>query len=572
MPTVPVLSALTELLSGSVTEEFKKLLKPSMLVASAVFLTLNLVLILPVLRALGAGPVVALDQLSTAWQIALGTLLLFALAYVLNSLGGAFLALTSGACLRDSPIVGELLRKLQKRTYTRLCRTVKEGSTGQEGALATQRLAIEFPDEDALAPTRLGNVLAGTSAYIKNRYGVQLSTIWPFMDIVLQKEDTTLRDQLNENRDALIFLATLSSLLGIVAVELALVNLAASRPWQALWALAIVAVAYLTYGAGILKARAWGTDVCTAFELYLDKVGEKLSLVALEKTKWKDARDRWQGVSKWLAYGGSALTWPGYGTLAKAVEPTDGSWYPKPATPATTSLQYPDTVTVKRVLETEDFCTALVDSEKKAEKKTWAYNQVFNYCYAISNPETGEHARPADGVYLVVTDPRVLGKPQTTPGDLIHPLNYYGTPQTPPKDTICALPQPNPKEHSLLWYIGRVAPASCRLLRYETTVLRAKVTVEQGKIEVAKISASAPDKRLRIDFKLESNDDSAGNAKIKIVLLHGEKLVRAALLKPTNGDWEHVPLRVCSLEDAGGGTLTLPVPTTETFVILVYWK
>jgi hypothetical protein len=159
MPTVPVLSALTELLSGAVTEEFKKLFKPSALVASAVFLTLNLVLILPVLRALGIGPVIALDQLSTAWQIVLGTLLLFALAYVLSSLGGAFLALMSGASLRDSPVIGWLLRELQSRTYERL--EGREGTSGQEGVLARHRLALEFPDKDALAPTRLGKSSAG---------------------------------------------------------------------------------------------------------------------------------------------------------------------------------------------------------------------------------------------------------------------------------------------------------------------------------------------------------------------------------------------------------------------------
>ncbi len=107
MPTIPVLSAFTELISGYVTEEFKKLLKPSALVTSAVFLALNLVVILPPLRAVGFRPVVALERLSTAWQVALGTLLLFALAYVTNSLGASFLSLASGTAFRGSPIVGQ---------------------------------------------------------------------------------------------------------------------------------------------------------------------------------------------------------------------------------------------------------------------------------------------------------------------------------------------------------------------------------------------------------------------------------------------------------------------------------
>jgi hypothetical protein len=563
----PVLSSLTELITGAVTEDFKKLFKPSALVAAGIFLALNLVVILPPLREVGFGPVVALERLSTAWQAALGTLLLFALAYVINSLGGPFLSLASGTAFRDSPIVGNLLLWLQRRTYDRLRKTARSGRTRQEKVLAIQRLAVEFPSEgsveftrkNALAPTRLGNVLASTSAYTWNKYGAHLGTLWPYMDIVLKQEDSGLRDQLNENRDALTFLATLSGVLSLVAIELAVVYLRV-EPWKSLWALAILAVAYAVYNAAVQKGKAWGSDVRTAFELYLDKVAERLDLQVQEKTKWEEAKERWEGVSRWLAYGGMDLTWHKGKSLAQLVAP-EASWYKEPAGADQAQLHHPDTVTVERGIEAVEMCTQRVGTSQ-----TWHYAQVADYLYTITNEETGEHARVADAVYLLVSDSRLLSVPkQKIMGDLTVPAPY-GVPQEPPIVTIIAKKLRSDKPYSLLWYIGRVAPRSGRALQYTITNVKAKIEIRvDSGFEVQDVSQPSA-KCLLIMIK--KSNAGQGKLTVDIDLPYGEQLSGAEVMDRVKGEGKLAKTTqqgtLCQVE--------FDIPSADLFDLSIWWK
>ena len=111
---IPALASLTNLLGGAVVGDFRKPFKPSDLIAAAVFLALNLVLVLPALRSAGVSVIVALEQLSSVWRLALGALFFVTLAYILNSLGPAFLTLASGAAIKDSPIIGWGMKELQE--------------------------------------------------------------------------------------------------------------------------------------------------------------------------------------------------------------------------------------------------------------------------------------------------------------------------------------------------------------------------------------------------------------------------------------------------------------------------
>ena len=124
---IPALASLTSLLSGAVAGDFRNLFKPSDLIAAAVFLALNLVLVLPALRNAGVSVVVAPEQLSTVWRLALGALFFVTLAYILNSLGPAFLTLASGAVIKDSPIIGWGMKELQKWHYKYLRDDVLKG-------------------------------------------------------------------------------------------------------------------------------------------------------------------------------------------------------------------------------------------------------------------------------------------------------------------------------------------------------------------------------------------------------------------------------------------------------------
>jgi hypothetical protein len=106
MISLPVFSSLVSLLSQSVSEPIKKLFKPASMVAAAIFVVINLLLVLPPLRDYGFAAIIAIETLPTAWQILLGTIVLFALAYVIGSLGGVFLNFLNGDAFRESDLGG----------------------------------------------------------------------------------------------------------------------------------------------------------------------------------------------------------------------------------------------------------------------------------------------------------------------------------------------------------------------------------------------------------------------------------------------------------------------------------
>jgi hypothetical protein len=479
MLSLPVLSSLTELLTGTVTDEFKKLIQPASLVAAAIFMALNLVLIFPPLIAHRIAPAVALEALPAAWQIALGTLTLFALGYLINSLGGFFLDVLNGNAFRKSPLVYAWLRECQKRVFTNLQKKLNPPESGaepdsNEQARAAYQLAYEFPREETeLAPTSLGNILLSGSSYIWHQYGVHLDTIWSAMSLVL-KEDEELSKRLREGRDALTFLASLMVLLLVVAIELVVVGSVLLQPLHAILGVpAILLAAYAVYRAAAHKAMAWSRDVRTAFDLYLDAVAEgKLKLKPLPLQKFEDRKDRWKAVSRWLAYGATDLT-----PFPSASQVKD--WYPAvPPDPPVFEVQHPPTVSVEKQ------CMPRRCSSKDLDNPDtkWYFGQIADYLFFVTNTESGEHALPAVGIGLLVTDSR-LSVEQKIEGKL--DVGCSSQAKNKGSSTITAKWHPS-KPPALFWSLGDIPARStctlCYTARHEDEVI---VEVKQAKGEQA---------------------------------------------------------------------------------------
>jgi hypothetical protein len=79
---ISTLSALTEQIAGTVGDEFRKLIQPQSLVASAIFIALNLTLVLPELVNQGFTVAVTFANLPTTWQTVVGALTLVILTIV----------------------------------------------------------------------------------------------------------------------------------------------------------------------------------------------------------------------------------------------------------------------------------------------------------------------------------------------------------------------------------------------------------------------------------------------------------------------------------------------------------
>ena len=479
MSIFPVLSSLTEVLGNTITDDFKKLIKPGPLVAAAIFLALNQLLILPVLHQHNVAAVLAFESLSTTWQVALGTFILFILSYLLNAAGSVMVNLASGQSIYDTWL-GRKGVDRQKRLYEALAAQLKEyaekGEAETEAARATQRLATDFPEPAALAPTQLGNILANPASYTWNQYGVHLDTIWPVMETALRSENPELQKDIAARVETLIFLTGLTGVFALVGMEIFLVRLWLGPLWHLLWLPLLALFGYIVYQTTIPQARAWARDMRLAFDLHLDAAAGKLKLRSLDafndlqkdKETQKDRQmTRWENVSRWLLYGALQLPADQAWTKQLTIPERHADWYkekPAAAVPSDITLTYPPTVSVKTEQQRLN--------NWRLQGNTVAHLTAcrLSYLFAITNEDRGEYALPAQNVFLSVRDKCAPMLPPSVPGVLNQASRVRG------------LRQPGAPE-SLLWSLGDIPPRATVWLRYELAYdPRLKVTVTNATI------------------------------------------------------------------------------------------
>jgi hypothetical protein len=461
---LPVFSALTDLVTSTFTDQFKKLIQPAPLVAASIFATLQFVLFYPPLAERYPAITWWIASLPTVWQVVLGTLLILSLGYLLGSLSDFFLSVASGSALRDSPLVGKALIALQKKQFKNTTESARSEGTADNTARARalRRLAYQFPRaEEDVAPTRLGNVLANVGDYTWRQYGAAFSVVWPLLDLRLKEKNEALRGQLDDNRTALAFLATMTVLLGLIAVELAIVNLAQQQPLPALLGtILFVVVAYVVYAAGVLKAEAWSRGVRTAFDLYLEEAGKELGLRALNgPTAEQQRKDRWEQVSRWLTYGATKIN-----ELGWEVDQQKHDWYAPPGAMPPVSVQYPATVSVEQWGQARRGAAGLSDTH-------WVFGQIAEYLFLVSSAAAGRLAPFARNVVLLVTDPALDPVPLTTPGTLCTGSGATGTAQIVGNRL-------NGEAPALRWELGDIAPGRSATLQYQINRVEVAITVD----------------------------------------------------------------------------------------------
>ncbi len=104
-----MLPAISEFLKGTFDESLKKLVQPSGIIAAAIFLLLNLLIIYPPLAAKELAIITNFAALDSAWQIVIGLTVLVVLSYMLVSLSNSILRLMTGELWSDSPLIGAWL-------------------------------------------------------------------------------------------------------------------------------------------------------------------------------------------------------------------------------------------------------------------------------------------------------------------------------------------------------------------------------------------------------------------------------------------------------------------------------
>lgn len=464
MTSLPVLSSISTFLSGTINEEFKKLVKPASLVLAGIFTVLNLVFILPTLRLARLAQIAELEALPTAWQLALGTLAIITLAYLFSNLGESFIGLAKGNAVEDVPLLNSLLRWIQKGAYQSHIGTLKNHANDldDEGkkikaARATHQLAYSFPDSDSLTLTRLGNVIASAASYTWSQYGANLNVLWPIMDHVLEKEDPELQKRVIQNFDSLTFLVSLSVLIKFFALEYAIVKLLFTPLIEILWVIVPLLIAYMIYLAGLQKAESWSRDIRTAFDLYLPKLEESLKLRELKGYDLVGARKvRLRGVSQWLAYGGLKLP----DSIAETFNKPDPlpDWYAeKPGAAQISPLVLaPPTV---NVIQRHQLVQKWGIKRTHQNPNEWLLSgNEIEYVFAVTNTDSGQGAQDAKAVFLLVSDERLPAVPQQ--------VSAVVTGKTPAALVAERQKSEPGKPEALLWDLGDIPVRGSHVIRY----------------------------------------------------------------------------------------------------------
>ncbi|HYP21619.1 MAG TPA: hypothetical protein VEY08_16235, partial [Chloroflexia bacterium] len=110
-----MLGAVSAFLKDTVSEDIKKLVQPLSLSTAAVFIFLNLFLVLPPLVERNNTVIAAFLSLDDGWQVLTVTLLTLVLSYLLLNFGTSILKLLTGELWSDSVWLGSSLKQIHTR-------------------------------------------------------------------------------------------------------------------------------------------------------------------------------------------------------------------------------------------------------------------------------------------------------------------------------------------------------------------------------------------------------------------------------------------------------------------------
>ncbi len=241
------------------------------------------------------------------------TFLVLVLSVVIYNLNTPIVRMYEGYPWRDS-YIGKFLQKrqqskLERASLIRRCiaklriERLITGTTTDLGTLPDVQTGMArlvndaYPNKSSLVlPTHLGNVIRAFETYTTRQYGAGAISLWPRLVGVLDSSFVQTLDNAKMAFDFMINSAFLTLVLAAMSTAAGLVwkaPVAASlyRPWV-VWALVFLFLSYLSYLAAINRAREWGTQVKSGFDLYrltlLTKLGyQKPADLTEERRMWE---------------------------------------------------------------------------------------------------------------------------------------------------------------------------------------------------------------------------------------------------------------------------------------------
>ena len=170
----------------------------------------------------------------------------------------------------------------------------------------------ELPDrEDLVLPTRLGNVIRCFERYSSVAYGMDAIVLWPRL---VAKIDSTFASTIDETKTSLDFMVNSSFLCAISGGFVVMIGVLTRIPFSMssvvywLWrAFLFLGLSVVFYTFSIGRAKAWGEQVKSAFDLYRFDLLKMLGYQQQPATFFEE-KALWQRISLQLLYADSRET------------------------------------------------------------------------------------------------------------------------------------------------------------------------------------------------------------------------------------------------------------------------
>jgi hypothetical protein len=224
-----------------------------------------------------------------------------------NSIIGRLFAWRKKARFREVIPLRGALRSLRRglRTSTSLPDELQQ----EQNALALF-INSELPDREGLIlPTRLGNVIRCFERYSSVAYGMDAIVLWPRLVAKIDSGFAATIDEAKTSLDFMInssFLCAISALLALTLGILGPAPFSDGFMWRWGWRVVLFLVlAIFSYVFAIGRAKAWGEQVKSAFDLYRFDLLKALGYQQLQPVTFFEEKALWQKISMQLLYADS---------------------------------------------------------------------------------------------------------------------------------------------------------------------------------------------------------------------------------------------------------------------------
>jgi hypothetical protein len=193
-----------------------------------------------------------------------------------------------------------LLEARERRRYHSMQRNLQQAreednSDNQEAELLMS-VVSQFPREENLLPTKLGNALRAFEDYPRVMYGLDPIPGWLHIYSVLPERVSKKIDQTRAYLDFWIHTCALSFLYALVSVVLVIFN-DLTFLWVPVVALGVTRV---TYNGAVSAAKLWGGWVKSTIDLYLPDLRRQLGFAT--PANWEEERQMWEQFSQAIIY------------------------------------------------------------------------------------------------------------------------------------------------------------------------------------------------------------------------------------------------------------------------------